>query len=299
MIPPSRALWCALLVVGLAACGSLNPTPITPTATRALSGPTLEPSPTTDVHPIQVTMAEDDIIGGFGQNIPEAAALVPDSALPPVPEGTPGTVPGAQRVQLVMIDGSVRTADLYEYSPPVGSPAGARVPGVLLIGAGFGDWADFPARLRDAGYSVLVVDSGADAAIATADFIVLLRALSELRSVNPGALGVIGVRAGADAALIGCAVEFLCDTAILISPTDRESVLSAIASYNPRPLLVSFSTQDLAGVAIARDLELTTTGPFQIAPVSAAGAGAELLFAAPALTGDIGLWLAAHLAGSG
>lgn len=287
----THCIWLLVLASALAACSTLNPTPVTPTATRALSGPTLEASPTTDVRPLQVTMAEDDIIGGVGQNIPEAAALVPDSALPPVPEGTPGLIAGSQRVALVMPDGVQLSGDLYEAVVP----SGGRAPGVLLIGETIAAWGDFPARLRDAGYTVLVIEGRESAGVSVSDFTVMLRALSEARTVNPGLMAVIGAQAGADAALIGCAVDLLCDTAILISPTARDALLNVMANYNPRPLFVSFSAGDLVAGEIARLLETAATGAFQIAPVSAAGAGAPLLFGAPALTGEIGEWLAAHL----
>ncbi|MDX1995358.1 MAG: hypothetical protein SF029_23440 [bacterium] len=276
----------------------MSPTPPpTITPTRALSGPTLEPSPTTDVRPPTAVLAEDQILGGPGQNIPEAAALAPDSALPPVPMGTPGATAGSQRIQLVMADGAMLSGDLYqnistqiETTTPQPLP---RYSGVLLLGVSLAEWGDFPARLRDAGYTVLAMEIRSGGG--TADFSVMLRALSETATVNPALLAVIGAGEGANLALQGCAVDLLCDTAILLTPTQRDVLSSAMSGYNPRSLLIAFSAQDTAAVDTARALQLVGTGDVRLEPSSAAGSGAALLFAAPDLTGTIGLWLAETL----
>ncbi len=296
-----KSLWplclCGSILLFAAACGDAPIPPLTATPTRALSGPTLEPSPTTDVHPPTQDILEDNILGGPGQNIPEAADIAANSALPPVIQGTPGAFSGSQRVQLTMPDGAALMGDIYQAAttdngngtpqPPL------RMPGVLLLGASIAEWGDFPARVRDAGYTVLVMELRDSSGVA--DFTTMLRGLSGANTVNPGLMAVIGAGQGADLALIGCAVDLLCDTAVLLSPVSRDTLLNVMPNYNPRPLLIAASTQDVNGVQTGEALRVAATGEAVFQPIAAAGSGAALIFNAPDLTGVIGTWLAQKL----
>jgi|GEM_PF-1169708 len=234
-------------VMGLTAACLPERTAATPYATRVISGPTLAPSP-------EISMqTSDELFGGTieaGHNDLTAAAVPARGVLPPMPAGT--TEPdGSARVMLTLADGTVQPADLYEPRSGVADAAVQRYPGVLLLSPDRLSWGIFPAELSVAGLTVLVTEPPP----LDSDMPALLESLSEIASVDPGRLAVIGAGAGADRALAGCALTDLCDALVLLSATQRELVAQHMASYNPRPLWVVASPDDALAYPTALSLQ--------------------------------------------
>ena len=288
-----RLLLCLIVLVLLAACDVVAPEAPTLTPTRALSGPTIEPSPT-----VLNLMPTSAIFGTTapGQTIPEARSIPFNAELPPIvmtPTGDEGF--GVSSVQISLGNSEMLVGNLYE-NPPVEleqGPLRQRLPGVLLIGAPLSAWGDVPAQIRDGGYTVLVVNLPGTAT--TANFVTVMRAFSETRSVNPGLIAVVGAGEGANLALIGCAVERLCDAAALLSPTARATLLNIIVDYNPRPLLVAASQDDTTAYETALALRDATIGTFSLQEFESAGSGTMILDQQPALVGTIIQWLGRFL----
>lgn len=284
MTPLIKALPLIALALLVAACEVTNPATATPTATRALSGPTLAPSPTIAIQSVD----ELDADSSLGQNDLTAASLPSGGALPPVAVGTAPASGGPQIVQIVMNDGVNVSGELYESGT-------GRVPGILLIGAPPGAWGDFPARLQASGFTVLAVQMREPAT--TADFSALLVALSEVGTVDPGSIAVIGAETGADMALIGCAVDLLCDTAALLSPLAGDTLLNIIVDYNPRPLLLAADQQDADVFRTVQGLEQLAGGEVLLQPLNNAGRGTAMLQARRDLGELIIQWMQRHFAG--
>ncbi len=269
-----------LLMIVLTACG-LGEAP-TPIPTMTFSAPTLAPSPTVSFR------SSGELDSSGGANDPTAAALPRDAALPPIVLAT--AAPGlAQRVEVVMRDGSFLEGTLYQASD-------IRVPGVLLVSySDEEEWGDFPRRLRSAGFTVLVIrlreTSGVD------DMADLLATLSEIGSVDPSRLAVIGSARGADTALVGCAVDQRCDAVALLSPLTRGTLLNLMAEYNPRPLFTTASASDPEAYDTAEALISASRGASRFIPYDNAGRGAQMLAFADGLTDELINWLVENVAG--
>lgn len=275
-----------LMTVLAAACDNVVPT-VTPE--RALSGPTLEASPT--VLPF-LPSAEPTMWVNQGQNDPTAAALPSGGDLPPLVIGTSDPGSAFQSIQVTSEDGTQLRGDLYP------NLEGQRVPGVLMLAPGRAAWLDLPLRLQARGITVLSMDLRSEAApddLAAGDFRASLVALSEAGTVDPGRIAVIGAETGADLALAGCAANLLCDALVMISPLNREVSLGAIPAYNPRPLFLLAGDGD-ALFTVADALRGTASGPLRFEAVSGATRGTALLLAQPALTDAVIAWLEEQLA---
>ncbi len=122
-------------------------------------------------------------------------------------------------------DGVVLVGDLY--LPDEIEESGA--PTVLLMHmyrGRRGDWGPLIGPLVDAGYAVLNVDlrghgdSGGqrDWVLATQDVADWFAWLKEQPSIDATRLGVVGASIGSNLALIGCAAEPACLTAVALSP---------------------------------------------------------------------------------
>lgn len=269
-----------------AACDNVAPTP---TPTRELSAPTLQPSAT-----VLPFLEEPDStqLQFVGQNDPTAAALPRDSELPPLPIGTLAPGETRQPIQVTAPDGTQLSGDLYA------SPLGPTSPGILMLNAGENTaWVDFPLRLQQQGYSVLVMplrpNLVSNSAVAMGDFSAMLQALGQVS--DPGHLGVIGAEAGADVALAGCATEPLCDALALFSPTDQQIAQLTITSYNPRPIFLSVAQNDPNSFGIVEYLRASARGEVGYEPVEGTARGAALLQARPAVGDALLDWLTLQL----
>ncbi len=265
----------------LAGCADVTPPTLTPTT--ALSGPTVAASPV--IRPFLPTEIPPDFVAS-GQNDPTAAAMPSGGDLPPLPVAT--AIPGNPRqiVQITMADGALLEGDLYQLGAE-------RVPGVLILATDRTTWGDYPARVQAAGFTVLV--AGLRDAASTDDFLALLQAFTEAGGVDPARIGVIGAAETADLALLGCAADLLCDTAVLLSPIQRERLLNVMSAYNPRPLLVVASEDDAESFTVAQILQESASGEALFQPFTSAGRGTAMLQNRPDLGDLIVTWLRRQL----
>jgi hypothetical protein len=263
----------------LSACAEVA-TP-TPTPGRVLSGPTVEASPPF-VARRATSVPFDEVYEG--QNDPTAAALPSGGALPPLPVG--GALGGGRaRVTVTAEDGALLPGDLYQ-------GGAVRLPGVLMLATDTAAWGDFPMKVHQAGFTVLVVSPRDRTALA--DFRVLLQALTS-GEVDPGHIGVIGAGDGADVALLGCSGELLCDTLVLLSPSNNATLLEALKGFNPRPIFLTASRNDAPSFALIQSLHGAATGEKLLQPFEDAGRGADMLRRRPDL-GDLMIgWLKRQL----
>jgi hypothetical protein len=268
-----------IVVLLLVACDPALPTP---TPAPPLSGPTVEASPT--IFPRQPTDIPFDIpYDGYyeGSNDPTAAALAPGAALPPLNIGTPAPRDAGQTIAITAQDGALLPGILFQSLDPV------RLPGVLLLSPKFTDWGTFPQKLYNAGFTVLAMDLREEGLL---DFEVMIRALST-GEADPASLAVVGGAAGADVALLGCAGEMLCDTAVLLSPSNNPALMDALKAYDPRPVMLSASEDDPDSFGSAQKLQAAARGEVQFQPFASAGHGAAMLFNRPDLGDLIIQWL--------
>ena len=264
----------------LAACDAA-PTP-TPTAGRVIEGATIEASPT--FFPRQPTYVPFDEYFA-GQNDPTAAALPAGGALPPLAVGVPlevsGTpAPGKHTIQITGMDGTQLAGDFYD-------TPGERLPGVLLLAPDRTAWGDFPVKLNAAGFAVRSMDWRESGLL---DFTVMLQALNS-GDADPANLAVIGANAGADVALLGCAGDMLCDTALLLSPGGDPALVNAMLAYNPRPILLAASEDDPVAYAAITAIQAAASGAVQFQPFTGAGSGAAMLANRPDLGDLLIAWL--------
>jgi hypothetical protein len=280
----------------LVGCEALEPTSPTLTPTYEYSAPTLASTPRPDIQPPSFGGEDDEIVVNPGQNIPQAAGLPPQSDLPPIAV-EPEAVGAAQLVRLALREGEVIEGLLYEDWSPLAAEEEDEIaslsPGVLLLGAPAQIWGDFPARLYEAGYTVLLIEL--DVSVTREDFGAVLRALSNSPSVNPGLIGVIAVGEGSGLALAGCAAEPLCDAAALISPEPDDRMLPTMPAYHPRPLLLAAGTQDAGVYEMAQALEEAAQGEVLVQTYETAMHGVELLATQPGLAETLIDWLATAL----
>jgi pimeloyl-ACP methyl ester carboxylesterase len=163
------------------------------------------------------------------------------------------TLPEPEIVRTDATDGLKLIGDYYSFS----TPSGESKPAVLLlhiIGSNRHSWLPLIPSLLDAGYSVLSVDlrgfgdTGGDIdwRVATTDgqtWLDWLRARPEVRS---NSISIIGASIGANLALIGCANDTDCVTAIALSPgLVYYSLKPDINQLNKRSALLIASQNDL------------------------------------------------------
>lgn len=264
------------LIFALAAC-DVDPVP-TPTPTLAL-----EPSPTIDIHP-----PTPDPFGGLGANNPTAAALPAEAELIPG-----ATLPAENRPVLLTItapDGTIFNGELY--APP--GDTSTTAPAVLILATRLEEWEGFPSRLRDAGFVALLVKIRAP--MLTGDFRALMDTLSIQPEVNPAAIGVMGAVATADAALIGCAGDARCVTAVLLTPQQEAPLVEAMrGGFNPRAILLSASQTDVGSLAVAEAVRRAATGEAVLQPFEGEWRGTQILTLRPDMNTFIIDWLRRHL----
>lgn len=274
--PASRCLCVCVLCFFLSDCGPAGSEP-TPRPTQVLSAPTLAASPTIHIQTSGELYGESDV--NPGQLEPTAASLPSGASLPPLVMGTPGAA-GIQKVQIVLEDGTLLIGDLYERGI-------SRVPGVLLIAPDKNSWGFLPVRLQTAGMTVLVVESR-ETPLPT-DMDILMLSLSEIGTVDPARIAVVGAERGAEMALPGCAANMICDALVLLSPANRDGLIPALNAYNPRPVLLAAGQDDTAGYTTSVALAgAAAAGQLLTYPD---GKGTALLQGYPELIDAIVAWL--------
>lgn len=271
-----------LLIWGLlavAACSAFEPLP-TLMPTRELTGPTTAPSP---VFRGELPTEAPTVISG--QNDPTAAAMPSGGEMPPLV--VEGSGSGVQEIAITGADGRVLNGTLY-------SGGSARVPGLLMLAPDSSAWLDLPLRLQAAGFTVLTMTTGE--VVSNGDLSAALQSLKDFATVDPARMGVIGAQNGADLALLGCAVELLCDVVAVISPTQQDALLVAMQRYNPRALFAAAGEADDVGVRASRALEDYAQGPALLVTGAGAERGAGLVQASPVIGDRLIEWLQTQFA---
>ena len=270
-----------LLVILLAGCEGLVETVPTPTPTRNI--PTLQASPTVDARPPTPLPPEAVLQGNFaGRNNPTAAAAAAESGL--LPGETDAPLDRPSLITITAADGRILNGELYSRDETS--------PGVLIIGSQFESWDGFPVMLRDAGFTVLLVEARIPAL--AGDFTAMLDNLI-LQNVDPARLAVIGSQNASETALIGCAGDARCGAVVLLSPIRETPLLGALRDYNPRPILIAASENDPEPYQAANALRLAATGDALFQPFEDAGRGTQILVQRPDMVQLIIDWLARYI----
>jgi len=302
----ARRLVALVALIGvLAAC---DPAPAQePTATFEWPTlpPTVPPSPT--VAPV---LPEGDGEGGMviGASNPTQAALAAEGQPSQEPEtATPAPTESMLPMTISAPDG---TPLLARYYAPSRRPA----PAVLLIhqaGGSQQDWDPLVEPLRAAGYAVMTFDlrghggSGgqADWGQMLTDAHAALSLLSEIPSVDPSQIAIVGASVGANIALNACAVLAGCAAAELLSPGlayHGIATAGAMPRLGRRPLLIAASEADGNNPADSVMLDsLATSSDHQLIVFSAAGHGTQMFAAQPDLIARIVEWLVARVPPAG
>jgi pimeloyl-ACP methyl ester carboxylesterase len=286
-------------LISLLFLGACDPelmfTPVPPTETPVI----LPASPTVD--PVLPTLpegfeAEDPLATRVAGFQPRVLTLAPNTSFTatPLPPPTETFI----RLQFTMLDGVSLESLLF------GAPRRPAPTVLLLHDADATKEALFnTARtLQTAGLNVVVLDqrgfgsSGGtrDWSRAAQDVVSVLERLHSLPNLDQNRLYVLGVGAGANLALTGCANTNLCQAAVLISPLpalNGAALESALPAYGGRPLLLAYGSADAQSAAAAAALETNFRGVRRSLPYESAARGMILLDSEPNLSEIIARWL--------
>ena len=169
---------------------------------------------------------------------------------------------------------------------------GGRQPGALLLGEDMSAWGNLPSRLFQNGFVTLVLQTGGSTQAGQVE--AMLQSLIALPGVDAGVIAVIGAGQATDLALLGCAVNSLCDALALLSPLSRDTLLNMLPSYGARPLWLAASNNDPEAYHTASALAEAAPGEARFALV-AEGRGASMLQVQPDLEDELFVWLQSHL----
>ena len=165
-------------------------------------------------------------------------------------------------------------------------------PAILILGGEISAWGTLPLQLSQVGFVVLVIQT--DPLTPARQVETLLQSLIAIPGVDASAIGVIGEARSADLAMLGCAVNTLCDALALFSPTSRETLHNMIPSFGERPLWLTASRSDSESHGAALSLSQALRGQAQLVEVEG-GRGAGLLNAEPGLADQLVTWFALQL----
>lgn len=276
---PRRYLFGAMLCVMLLASCRM-PEEAAATATQAATfAPRLNLTPTIAI------ISSDELYGedsrAIGETSPRLASLPAGAVLPPERVGD------SERAVTILLDATTSIdGELYQAD-------GLRQPGVLLLGEDLRTWGNFPRRLSQSGYVALVLQT--DATTQARQVETMLQSLIVLPSVDPGVIGVVGAGRAADLALLGCAVNSLCDALALLSPLSRDTLLNILPSYGLRPLWLAAGDNDAEARNTAAALAEAAQGE-AMTVLATEGRGADMLQFQPALQDELIVWLQSQLA---
>ncbi|MFQ3535630.1 MAG: hypothetical protein SNJ58_07115 [Aggregatilineales bacterium] len=279
----------------LAACDpELMFTPVPPTQTFFI----LPPSPTIDPRPptLPDSEADDRMATQVAAFQPRVPTILPDRGVTVTPLPPPTEV--FIRLQFAMPDGVLLESLLF------GAPR-RPAPTVLLLHDSDGakeEWLSLARTWQISGLNVVALDlrgyglSGGtrDWARAAQDVVSVLERLRGLPNLDPNRLYTLGVGAGANAALSGCASASFCRGAALISPLPTLAgipIEAALPAYGARPLLLAYGREDSSSAGAATAIEANFGGERRSLPYEGAGRGMILLEREPNLVEIIARWL--------
>ncbi len=206
------------------------------------------------------------------------------------------------RVEIPAADGLTLVGDLYNAELNVQTPA------LLLMHMYNGkrtDWQPLIPALTNAGYRVITVDlrghgetgGSRDWQAAVGDVQTWLDWMRTQPSIDPDKIGVVGASIGANLALVGCANDAQCVTAIALSPgLDYFGVTTSAAmeALNLRSALLFASRSDRPSGSDVPQLLTTGTGEVAVQLFSGRAHGTALL-PARGIQKTIVNWLDDHL----
>lgn len=237
------------------------------------------PSPTPRIRTSEEIYRYDQ--SAVGRTDPRFASLPVDGVLPPVPIGA-----SARQVKVVLGDGAILVGERFGFGQP-------RRPGILILAKEVAVWLAAAQHMADAGFVVIALQISDW--LETRHIETLLFSLAAVDSVDADRLAIIGEAQAADLALLGCAVNEVCDAAALFSPLSRDTLLNMLTSYGGRPLWLAAGQSDQEAYQTALQLSQDASGDIQFHEL-AAGRGIELLQAQPDLVDNLAAWLGTQLA---
>ncbi|MCY4540646.1 MAG: hypothetical protein OXE52_20690 [Chloroflexi bacterium] len=270
--------FCVAALVAGCTLAAANPTVSAPTATALPPRPDAEP--TTEILSSEELYRDDASV--IGRTDPSFAALPVDAVLPPAPVGD-----STRRVKVVLEDGAVLEGERYGFSV-------LRQPGILILSRDVSKWRPLTKRLAERGFIVLALETGGW--LEAQHLSTILRSLTAISKVDAGWIAIIGADRSADLALLGCAVNELCDAAALLSPLSRDTLLNMLLSYGARPLWLAAARDDAEANAAARALARSAAGEAQFLEYDR-GRGVELLVNQPEILDQLAEWLSLNLGG--
>ncbi len=275
-----RGIFIVFLVMAMGSLGGCGP----PSAT--LPAPKITPTaapliiPTATVFLLDSEALYADGQGRSGRTSQDFASLPAGSILPPAPSGD------SERGVSVLLDPhTIIRGELFRHGGQV-------EPAILMLGAETAAWGALPLQLSEAGFVVLALQI--DPLTLAGQIDAMLQSLIAIPGVDAGAIGLIGEARAADLAMLGCAVNTLCDALALFSPLSRDTLLNMMPSFGERPLWLSASNDDAESHAAALSLHQAARGPAHLELLEA-GRGAALLNANPGLSERLVDWFALQL----
>ena len=277
---PIRRLFWLLLAAALISLSGCelpfdSPPTVEPTAT---STPKPLPTATPYILNAEELYMNDDRFTGVTS--PSYASFPVGAVLPPAPIGDSG-----RGVKVVLDAETVVLGELFHIGDQL-------QPGILILGADVSAWGNLPLNLSQAGFVVLVLRTGPLTPARQVE--TMLQSLIAISGVDAGVIGVIGEARAADIAMLGCAVNSLCDALALLSPTSRDTLLNMIPSLGVRPIWLSASRQDAESNATALALFQTALGEARFEEVDT-GRGAALLQSEPNMVEKLVNWFVLQL----
>ncbi|MCY3797748.1 MAG: hypothetical protein OXG84_08065 [Chloroflexi bacterium] len=260
----------------LAGCGLSPDWP--PTSAPAATVSRVVPTPTEFVLSAEGLYRHD--LRHLGVTTAILASLPAGAILPPAPSGD-----SARGVSLLLDNRTTISGELYRQS---GQPA----PALMLLGADATAWGALPQQLSAAGFVVLVLQT--DHLMPARQVDTMLQSLIAIQGVDAGAIGLIGESHSADLAMLGCAVNTLCDALALFSPTSRATLMNMLPSYGERPLWLAAGRSDSQSHRAALALSQGLRGQAQFIELDH-GRGLDLLRAEPSLANQLVDWFVHHL----
>ncbi len=270
--------FCVTVLSAACTLSQANPTRSAPAADPLPPRPGAQPTP-------EILTSEElygDDANVIGRTDPSFASLPVDAVLPPAPLGD-----STRRVKVVLEDGSVLEGERYGFSV-------LRQPGILILSREVSNWRPLAKRLAERGFVVLALETGGW--LEAQHLNTILRSLTAISKVDAGWIAIIGAEHSADLALLGCAVNELCDAAALLSPLSRDTLLNMLLSYGARPLWLAAAQDDAEANAAARALARSAAGEAQFLEYER-GRGVELLVNQPEIVEQLAEWLSLNLGG--
>jgi hypothetical protein len=262
------------LIAGCGLSPDWRPTPAPPADVIAK----VMPTPTDFILRSEAVYRED--LRHIGATTSNLASLPAGAILPPAPSGDSG-----RGVSLALDNQTTLKGELYKQG-------GRALPAILMLGADLPAWGALPAQLSDAGFVVLVLQTQPLPPARHVDL--MLQSLIAIPGVDAGAIGLIGESHSADLAILGCAVNTLCDALALFSPRSRATLMNMIPSFGERPLWLAAGRSDSESHAAALALSQGLKGRAHLIELER-GAGADLLRAEPGLADQLVNWFTFHL----